>query len=113
MICDYKDQLEYKPLQDGDPLNDHQITGERFDSSFILISWYKYAFLSRAVCVRKRPLSQKECKRKEIDVTTCPNRDQVKRFLKRNLVKKYTTFFVLSSGDHPSTDDESRPHKVP
>merc|ERR1719402_233604 len=55
LIRAYKDQLEYKPLQDGDPLNDHQIT----------------------VCVRKRPLSQKECKRKEIDVTTCPNRDQV------------------------------------
>merc|ERR1719228_2082612 len=55
MICDYKDQLEYKPLQDGDPLNNHQIT----------------------VCVRKRPLSQKEMKRKEVDVTTCPNKDQV------------------------------------
>jgi len=55
MIYDYKDQLEFRPLQDGDPLNNHQIT----------------------VCVRKRPLSQKEMKRKEVDVTTCPNKDQV------------------------------------
>ena len=29
------------------------------------------------VCVRKRPLSKKEEKRKECDVITCPNKDQV------------------------------------
>jgi len=55
MILDYKDQLEFNPLKDGDAMNDHQIT----------------------VCVRKRPQSQKEIKRKEIDVVTCPNKDQV------------------------------------
>jgi len=55
MILDYKDQLDFNPLQDGDPLSDHQIT----------------------VCVRKRPMSQKEMKKKEIDVVTCPNKDQV------------------------------------
>jgi len=55
MILDYKDQLEFNPLQDGDPLSDHQIT----------------------VCVRKRPMSQKENKKKEVDVVTCPNKDQV------------------------------------
>lgn len=55
MICEYKEQIEFNPLQDGDPLNDHQIT----------------------VCVRKRPMSQKENKKKEVDVVTCPNKDQV------------------------------------
>ena len=44
-----------KCVQDGDPLCDHQIT----------------------VCVRKRPMSQKEMKKKEVDVVTCPNKDQV------------------------------------
>ena len=43
-------------FQDGDPLSDHQIT----------------------VCVRKRPMSQKENKKKEVDVVTCPNKDQVR-----------------------------------
>jgi len=55
MILDYKDQLEFNPLQDGDPLSDHQIT----------------------VAVRKRPMSQKEVKKKEVDVVTCPVKDQV------------------------------------
>jgi len=55
MVLDYKDQLEYNPLEDGDPLVDHQIT----------------------VCVRKRPMSQKELKKKEVDVVTCPVKDQV------------------------------------
>jgi len=55
MILDYKDQLEFNPLQDGDVLLDHRIS----------------------VCVRKRPLAQKEIKKKECDVITCPNKDQV------------------------------------
>ncbi|XP_037077512.1 kinesin-like protein KIF2A [Pollicipes pollicipes] len=54
MIREYKSGLEFRPLKDGDPLEDHQIT----------------------VCVRKRPLSRKETGRKEIDVVTMPNRDQ-------------------------------------
>ncbi|XP_043237146.1 kinesin-like protein KIF2A isoform X1 [Amphibalanus amphitrite] len=54
MIREYKSGLDFRPLKDGDPLEDHQIT----------------------VCVRKRPLSKKEITRKEIDVVTMPNRDQ-------------------------------------
>ena len=56
MIRDYQEQLEFNPLQDGDDFIDHQIT----------------------VCVRKRPLSKKEDKRKEVDVITCPNKNQVR-----------------------------------
>lgn len=55
MIRDYQEQLEYNPLQDGDEITEHQIT----------------------VCLRKRPLSKKEKGRKECDVITCPNKDQV------------------------------------
>jgi len=55
MIRDYQESLDFNPLQDGDDFIEHQIT----------------------VCVRKRPLSKKEDKRKEIDVITCPNRNQV------------------------------------
>jgi len=55
MILEYKESLDFNPLQDGDPLTDPQIT----------------------VCVRKRPMSQKENKKKEVDVVTCPNKDQV------------------------------------
>jgi len=55
MIRDYQEQLDFNPLQDGDEFLDHQIT----------------------VCVRKRPLSKKEDKRKEVDVITCPNKNQV------------------------------------
>ena len=55
MIGDYKDQLEINTLQDGDPIANHQIT----------------------VCIRKRPMSTKETKKKEVDVVTIPNRDLV------------------------------------
>jgi kinesin family protein 2/24 len=55
MILEYKEQLDFCPLEDGDPIIDHKIT----------------------VCVRKRPMSQKENKKKEVDVITCPNKDQV------------------------------------
>lgn len=55
MIRDYQEQLEFNPLQDGDEITEHQIT----------------------VCVRKRPLGKKEKTRKECDVITCPNKDQV------------------------------------
>lgn len=53
MILDYKEQLEFNPLQDGDPVSSHQIS----------------------VCIRKRPMSQKETKKKEVDVVTVPARD--------------------------------------
>ena len=55
MIREYQEQIEYHPLTENDSYVDHQIT----------------------VCVRKRPLNNKENKRKEIDVATCPNKDQV------------------------------------
>merc|ERR1719232_413709 len=55
MVRDYQEQLEFNPLQDGDEITEHQIS----------------------VCVRKRPLSKKEDKRKEVDVITCPNKNQV------------------------------------
>merc|ERR1719211_231298 len=55
MIRDYQEQLEFNPLQDGDQVSEHQIT----------------------VCVRKRPLSSKEIKKKEVDVICTPNQNQV------------------------------------
>merc|ERR1719295_2308828 len=55
MIREYQEQLEYNPLNDNDVVTDHQIS----------------------VCVRKRPLSNKENKKKEVNVITCPNKDQV------------------------------------
>merc|ERR1712179_766676 len=56
MILDYKDELEeFCPLQDGDPVANHKIT----------------------VCVRKRPMSQKEVKKKEVDVVTIPTKDNI------------------------------------
>merc|ERR1719312_809134 len=53
MILDYKEELEFNPLQDGDPIANHQIT----------------------VCIRKRPMSQKE--KKKMDVVTVPTKDHV------------------------------------
>jgi len=55
MILDYKDELEFNPLQDGDPIANHQIT----------------------VCIRKRPMSGKEIKKKEVDVVTIPTKDNI------------------------------------
>merc|ERR1712226_1805028 len=55
MIREYQESIEYNPLSDSDPIQDHQIT----------------------VCVRKRPMSQKELKRRDVDVVTSPNKDQV------------------------------------
>jgi len=55
MILDYKEDLEFNPLQDGDPIANHQIT----------------------VCIRKRPMSQKEMKKKEVDVVTVSTKDNI------------------------------------
>jgi len=55
MILDYKEHIEFNPLMDGDPMSSHQIT----------------------VCIRKRPMSQKEIKRKDVDVVTVPNKDTI------------------------------------
>ncbi|XP_055371562.1 kinesin-like protein Klp10A isoform X2 [Condylostylus longicornis] len=53
MIRDFQSTLEFRPLVDGQPVEDHQIT----------------------VCVRKRPVSRKEQMRKEIDVISVPSKD--------------------------------------
>ena len=56
MILDYKDELEeFSPLQDGDPVVNHKIS----------------------VCIRKRPMSQKELKKKEVDVVTIPTKENI------------------------------------
>ncbi|XP_063603838.1 kinesin-like protein KIF2A isoform X4 [Penaeus indicus] len=53
MIREFRSQLEFRTLKDGDPLEEHQIT----------------------VAVRKRPLNKKENGRREIDVITIPKRN--------------------------------------
>jgi kinesin family protein 2/24 len=55
MIREYRHNLEFNPLRDSDPVEDHQIT----------------------VCVRKRPMNKKELMRKEVDVITVPNKNQI------------------------------------
>lgn len=55
MIRDYQSGIDFRPLQPTDSVETNQIT----------------------VCVRKRPLSKKETQRKEVDVITVPNRDQL------------------------------------
>merc|ERR1719180_114350 len=55
MIDDYKEDLDLQPLQDGDPVANNRIT----------------------VCIRKRPLSIKEEKAKDVDVVTVASRDHV------------------------------------
>ena len=55
MIDDYKEDLDMNPLQDGDPVANNRIT----------------------VCIRKRPLSSKEEKAKDVDVVTVASRDHV------------------------------------
>ena len=50
-----KPHVKLHQFQDGDPIANHQIT----------------------VCIRKRPMSTKENKKKEVDVVTVPNRDMV------------------------------------
>ncbi|GLV45038.1 Kinesin-like protein at 10A [Carabus blaptoides fortunei] len=55
MVQDYQRTIEFKPLTENDPVEDHQIT----------------------VCVRKRPLNKKEGSRKEVDVIAVPTKDTV------------------------------------
>uniref|UniRef100_A0ABD2WAC8 Kinesin-like protein n=1 Tax=Trichogramma kaykai TaxID=54128 RepID=A0ABD2WAC8_9HYME len=55
MIREYQNSIEFHPLNEDDPVEDHQIT----------------------VCVRKRPLNKKEIARKEIDVVSIPRKDQI------------------------------------
>ncbi|MPC42853.1 Kinesin-like protein Klp10A [Portunus trituberculatus] len=53
MIREFRSQLEFRTLRDGDPLEEHQIT----------------------VAVRKRPLNKKENGKREVDVITIPKRN--------------------------------------
>lgn len=58
MIAEYRLTLDFQPLRDNDPVIEHQIT----------------------VCVRKRPLNEKEISKKEIDVISVPARDRYKNY---------------------------------
>lgn len=53
MIREYQSNIEFRPLIDGQMIEDHQIT----------------------VCVRKRPVSRKEIMKKELDVISVPQKD--------------------------------------
>nr|CDS26220.1 kinesin protein KIF2A [Hymenolepis microstoma] len=55
MIREFQETLDYRPLTSSDEIETHQI----------------------CVCVRKRPMNKKELVRKEIDVITIPNKQQV------------------------------------
>lgn len=55
MIREYRNSIEFRPLRESDPVEDHQIT----------------------VCIRKRPLNKKEVTRKEVDVISVPSKDQI------------------------------------
>ena len=55
MIDDFKEDLELQPLVDGDPVCNNRIT----------------------VCIRKRPLSAKETKNREVDVATVSSMDEL------------------------------------
>ncbi|XP_025017788.1 kinesin-like protein KIF2A [Tetranychus urticae] len=55
MIREYRSQIEFKPLNMGDPVEIHQI----------------------CVAVRKRPMNKKEISKKDIDVITVPSKDLI------------------------------------
>ncbi|VDP87644.1 unnamed protein product [Echinostoma caproni] len=55
MINEYRSTLDYRPITNTDPTEDHQI----------------------CVCVRKRPMNKKELGRREIDVITVPDKEHV------------------------------------
>nr|CAD7461691.1 unnamed protein product [Timema tahoe] len=55
MIRDYRSNIDFRPLRESDPVEDHQIT----------------------VCIRKRPLNRKETTRKEVDVISVPSKNQL------------------------------------
>jgi kinesin family protein 2/24 len=55
MIKKYRNSLEFRPLRETDPVEDHQIT----------------------VCIRKRPLNKKELTRGEVDVMTVLTKDEI------------------------------------
>ncbi|XP_018563153.1 kinesin-like protein Klp10A isoform X2 [Anoplophora glabripennis] len=55
MINEYRAALDFRPLRETDPVIENQIT----------------------VCVRKRPLNDKEIRRREVDVISVPTRNQL------------------------------------
>uniref|UniRef100_A0A8C3A6X8 Kinesin-like protein n=1 Tax=Cyclopterus lumpus TaxID=8103 RepID=A0A8C3A6X8_CYCLU len=55
MIRDFRASLDYRPLTNNDPIEEHRI----------------------CVCVRARPLNKKELAMKDLDVTTVPSKDVV------------------------------------
>ncbi|CAH1960928.1 unnamed protein product [Acanthoscelides obtectus] len=55
MINEYKSSLDFRPLRESDPVVENQIT----------------------VCVRKRPLNEKEINRRELDVISVPTKNQL------------------------------------
>lgn len=55
MINEYRAGLDFRPLRDTDGVIENQIT----------------------VCVRKRPLNDKEVRRREVDVVSVPTRNQL------------------------------------
>jgi kinesin family protein 2/24 len=68
MITEYRNGIEFRPLRETDPVKGHRVT----------------------VCIRKRPLSKQEMSRKEVDVISVPNKDQIivhEQKLKVNLTK--------------------------
>ncbi|XP_069127828.1 kinesin-like protein KIF2A isoform X1 [Argopecten irradians] len=55
MINEYRTSLEFRPLTSSDPIVNHTI----------------------CVCVRKRPMNKKELTKKDVDVITVPNKENV------------------------------------
>lgn len=55
MINEYRRTLEFRPLRENDSVIENQIT----------------------VCVRKRPLNEKELNRREVDVISVPTKNQL------------------------------------
>ncbi|XP_074032059.1 kinesin-like protein Klp10A isoform X2 [Leptinotarsa decemlineata] len=55
MIAECRKSMEFRPLRESDPIVENQIT----------------------VCVRKRPLNEKEINRREVDVMSVPTKNQL------------------------------------
>ena len=76
MIDDYKEDLDMNPLQDGDPVAKNRIT----------------------FCIRKRPLSSKEEKAKDVDVVTVASRDYVTIHEPKTKVDLTSSWRINNSG---------------
>ena len=76
MTDDYKEDLDMNPLQDGDPVANNRIT----------------------FCIRKRPLSSKEEKAKDVDVVTVASRDYVTIHEPKTKVDLTSSWRINNSG---------------